>query len=221
MTDYNQWMSGKVDLKAKKERPNGIGGTDAQKLVEGNWIDLYDLKIGKTQPDDLSNVLPVQMGTATENLNRAWFEKEMKLLVTPERLAWYNTYIYGLIDGYVLANTEIDKATIPIAVFEAKHSGQFMDTPKQHANLIDRYYPQVQHYMLCSKLPTAYLSIFFGNRTHKIFTIKQDRDFQSKLLKVYKIFWKAVMSKTPETIDTNWKEFYDEPKSDEKNIAVS
>ena len=94
-------MSGKVDLKAKKERPNGIGGTDAQKLVEGNWIDLYDLKIGKTQPDDLSNVLPVQMGTATENLNRAWFEKEMKLLVTPERLAWYNTYIYGLIDGYV------------------------------------------------------------------------------------------------------------------------
>ena len=48
-------MTKKVDLKAKKDRPNGIGGTDAMKLVEGNWIDLYDLKIGKTQSDDLSN----------------------------------------------------------------------------------------------------------------------------------------------------------------------
>ena len=202
-------MTKKVDLKAKKDRPNGIGGTDAMKLVEGNWIDLYDLKIGKTQSDDLSNVLPVQMGTVTENLNRLWFQREMGVYVTQETQIWYNDYIYGNLDGLVKPNTRFYAE----AVFEAKHSGQFMDTPKQHANLIDRYYPQVQHYMLCSKLPTAYLSIFFGNRTHKIFTIKEDREFQSKLLKVYKIFWKAVQNKTPETIDTNWEEFYGTDKS--------
>ena len=28
----------------KKERPFGIGGSDANKLVNGNWIDLYDEK---------------------------------------------------------------------------------------------------------------------------------------------------------------------------------
>ena len=62
--------------------------------------------------------------------------------------------------------------------------------------------------MMCSKLSTAYLSVFYGNRTHKIFTIREDKPFQNKLLKVYKIFWKAVKNKTPEKIDTNWEEYY-------------
>ena len=189
-----------------KKRPNGIGGTDANKLVhDDSWLELYDLKIGNTEPADLSHVLPVRIGTITEDLNREWFTKEMDLRVTQETQLWYNDYIYGNLDGLVIAGMEGED--VNLAVFEAKHSGQFMDTPKQHTNLIDRYYPQLQHYMMCAKLNKAYLSIFFGNRTHKIFTIDEDRKFQSLLLKAYKIFWKAVQSKEP--IDTNWKEFHD------------
>jgi len=203
-----------------KKRPNGIGGTDANKLVhDDTWLELYDLKVGNTEPTDLSDVLPVRIGTITEDLNREWFTREIGLQVTQEQERWYNTsaygrttdcYIYGTLDGIVQAGMEGEYTDV--AVFEAKHSGQFMDTPKQHINLIDRYYPQLQHYMLCSQLKQAYLSIFFGNRTHKVFTIDQDRNFQSLLLKAYKIFWKAVLSKEP--IDTNWKEFHgitDEP----------
>lgn len=189
-----------------KKRPNGIGGTDANKLVhDDSWLELYDLKVGNTEPTDLSDVLPVRIGTITEDLNREWFTKEMDLRVTQETQLWYNDYIYGNLDGLVIAGMEGED--VNLAVFEAKHSGQFMDTPKQHTNLIDRYYPQLQHYMMCAKLKKAYLSIFFGNRTHKIFTIDEDRKFQSLLLKAYKIFWKAVQSKEP--IDTNWKEFHD------------
>jgi len=189
-----------------KKRPNGIGGTDANKLVhDDSWLELYDLKIGNTEPADLSDVLPVRIGTITEDLNREWFTKEMDLRVTQETQLWYNDYIYGNLDGLVIAGMEGED--VNLAVFEAKHSGQFMDTPKQHTNLIDRYYPQLQHYMMCAKLNKAYLSIFFGNRTHKVFTIDEDRKFQSLLLKAYKIFWKAVQSKEP--IDTNWKEFHD------------
>ena len=189
-----------------KKRPNGIGGTDANKLVhDDSWLELYDLKVGNTEPADLSDVLPVRIGTITEDLNREWFTKEMNLRVTQETQLWYNKYIYGNLDGLVVAGMEGED--VPLAVFEAKHSGQFMDTPKQHTNLIDRYYPQLQHYMMCAKLNKAYLSIFFGNRTHKIFTIEEDRKFQSLLLKAYKVFWKAVQSKEP--IDTNWREFHD------------
>ena len=191
---------------ATKKRPNGIGGTDANKLVhDDSWLELYDLKVGNTEPADLSDVLPVRIGTITEDLNREWFTKEMNLRVTQETQLWYNKYIYGNLDGLVVAGMEGED--VPLAVFEAKHSGQFMDTPKQHTNLIDRYYPQLQHYMMCAKLNKAYLSIFFGNRTHKIFTIEEDRKFQSLLLKAYKVFWKAVQSKEP--IDTNWREFHD------------
>jgi len=189
-----------------KKRPNGIGGTDANKLVhDDSWLELYDLKVGNTEPADLSDVLPVRIGTITEDLNREWFTKEMNLRVTQETQLWYNKYIYGNLDGLVVAGMEGED--VPLAVFEAKHSGQFMDTPKQHTNLIDRYYPQLQHYMMCAKLNKAYLSIFFGNRTHKVFTIDEDRKFQSLLLKAYKVFWKAVQSKEP--IDTNWREFHD------------
>ena len=129
----------------------------------------------------------------------------MDLRVTQETQLWYNKYIYGNLDGLVVAGMEGED--VPLAVFEAKHSGQFMDTPKQHINLIDRYYPQLQHYMMCAKLNKAYLSIFFGNRTHKIFTIEEDRKFQSLLLKAYKVFWIAVNTKRP--IDTNWRELHD------------
>jgi len=189
-----------------KKRPNGIGGTDANKLVnEDTWLELYDLKVGNTEPDDLSDKLPVRIGIITEDLNREWFTKEMDLRVTQETQLWYNNYIYGNLDGLVVAGMEGED--VNLAVFEAKHSGQFMDTPKQHTNLIDRYYPQLQHYMMCAKLNKAYLSIFFGNRTHKVFTIDEDRKFQSLLLKAYKVFWKAVQSKEP--IDTNWREFHD------------
>ncbi len=195
-----------------KKRPNGIGGTDANKLVhDDTWLELYDLKVGNTEPEDLSDVLPVRIGTITEDLNREWFNREMNMMVSNEDTIRYNDYIYGSVDGIVWDSMELNSK--PIAVFEAKHSGQFMDTPKQHINLIDRYYPQLQHYMLCSKLPTAYLSIFFGNRTHKIFTIEEDRKFQKLLLKSYKVFWKAVQDKKP--IDTNWREFHgitDEPE---------
>jgi|TARA_R110002072_G_scaffold102601_9_gene225530 predicted phage-related endonuclease len=189
-----------------KKRPNGIGGTDANKLVhDDTWLELYDLKVGNTEPADLSDVLPVRIGTITEDLNREWFTKEMDLRVTQETQLWYNKYIYGNLDGLVVAGMEGED--VPLAVFEAKHSGQFMDTPKQHINLIDRYYPQLQHYMMCAKLNKAYLSIFFGNRTHKIFTIEEDRKFQSLLLKAYKVFWIAVNTKRP--IDTNWRELHD------------
>ena len=189
-----------------KKRPNGIGGTDANKLVhDDTWLELYDLKVGNTEPADLSDVLPVRIGTITEDLNREWFTKEMDLRVTQETQLWYNKYIYGNLDGLVVAGMEGED--VPLAVFEAKHSGQFMDTPKQHINLIDRYYPQLQHYMMCAKLNKAYLSIFFGNRTHKIFTIDEDRKFQSLLLKAYKVFWIAVNTKRP--IDTNWRELHD------------
>ena len=188
-----------------KKRPNGIGGTDANKLVhDDTWLDLYDLKVGNTEPEDLSDVLPVRIGTITEDLNREWFTKEMDLRVTQETQIWYNKYIYGNLDGLVVAGMEGED--VPIAVFEAKHSGQFMDTPKQHINLIDRYYPQLQHYMMCAKLKKAYLSIFFGNKSHKIFTIDEDSKFQKLLLKAYKVFWIAVNTKKP--IDTNWREFH-------------
>ena len=188
-----------------KKRPNGIGGTDANKLVHGDtWLDLYNEKTGIAELVDLSDVLPVQMGITTEQFNREWFIKQKDLMVSEEKPIWYNDYIYGSLDGIVWSSMELDST--PIAVFEAKHTHAFNLSEKKQVAFVDKYYPQVQHYMLVTKLPKTYLSIFFGNMEYRCIEIEQDKKFQAMLLKAYKVFWKAIQNKKP--IDTNWSEFH-------------
>jgi predicted phage-related endonuclease len=201
MTDIEIIQNDINNTKTKKprlERPTGIGGTDANKLVHGEWLDLYDEKTGRAEPVNLDDVLPVQMGITTEQFNREWFTKktDMKIDIQMSPI-WYNDYVYGSLDGIVHNN---------YAVFEAKHTHAFNTSAKKKVEFVDKYYPQLQHYMLVSKLPKAYLSIFFGNMHYEYVEVLEDRKFQSMLLKAYKYFWDAVQKKKP--VATTWKEFH-------------
>ena len=91
-------------------------------------------------------------------------------------------------------------------MFEAKHTHAFNLSEKKQVALVDKYYPQIQHYMLVTKLPKTYLSVFFGNMEYRCIEIQEDKKFQAMLLKTYKVFWKAIQNKKP--IDTNWSEFH-------------
>ena len=185
--------------KLRSDRPTGIGGTDANKLVHQEWLELYDEKTGRAEPVNLDDVLPVQMGITTEQFNREWFTKQTNMKIDIQMSPiWYNDYIYGSLDGIVHNN---------YAVFEAKHTHAFNTSAKKKVEFVDKYYPQLQHYMLVSKLPKAYLSIFFGNMYYEYIEVLEDRKFQSMLLKAYKYFWDAVQNKKPVT--TNWKEFHE------------
>ena len=88
---------GNGKLKAP-QRPRGIGGTDASRLVKGEWKDLWLEKVGRQERADLSSVLPVQLGIFTEEFNRRWYQE-----VTGERVVNINSiwthpqydFIYG------------------------------------------------------------------------------------------------------------------------------
>ncbi len=56
------------------ERRTRIGGSDVRKVVDGLWYDLWLEKTGRAEPEDLSWVLPVQIGIVTEPLNLTFFE---------------------------------------------------------------------------------------------------------------------------------------------------
>jgi predicted phage-related endonuclease len=67
---------------AKKESPVGrrhfIGGSDARIIMgqdEKALIRLWQEKRGEVGPEDLSDELIVQLGLATEDLNRQWYER--------------------------------------------------------------------------------------------------------------------------------------------------
>ena len=54
-----------IKQQVKFDRRTGIGGSDATRLYEGDWYQLWSEKVGETEPADLSDVLPVQMGVHT------------------------------------------------------------------------------------------------------------------------------------------------------------
>ena len=57
-------------------RKGFIGGSDCVKIMQGDWLDLWQIKTGRKESDDLSRNLAVQMGIHTEDFNLSWFEVE-------------------------------------------------------------------------------------------------------------------------------------------------
>ena len=181
---------GNGKLKPPK-RPTGIGGTDAIRLVAGEWKDLWLEKTGAVERKDLSSVLPVQLGIFTEEFNRRWYQE-----VSGERVVNIGNifthpqydYIYGSLDGVAKGK-----------VFEAKHVNAFV----KDQNIIDKYYPQVQHYMMVTGFSKAVLSVLRGNLGYNVFTIEKDKPFQKKLEIACHLFWFHVMNniQPPEYID--------------------
>ena len=80
MTDVAAALEHSDDWYAQRRK--GLGGSDAGKVMRGEWAELYDQKTGASEGDDLSNVLPVQMGSWTEALNVYWFEKQTGLKIS-------------------------------------------------------------------------------------------------------------------------------------------
>ena len=63
--------------KHSKDRRYYIGGSDARVIMgddEPALIRLWQEKRGEVEPEDLSGNLIVQLGLATEELNRRWYE---------------------------------------------------------------------------------------------------------------------------------------------------
>src|SRR6478735_8377568 len=60
------------------DRSHFVGGSDARIIMGGDenaLIRLWQEKRGEAAPADLSGELIVQLGLATEDLNRAWYER--------------------------------------------------------------------------------------------------------------------------------------------------
>jgi predicted phage-related endonuclease len=63
----------------RQDRRSFIGGSDARIIMgedESALLRLWREKRGEANPNDLSRNLVVQLGKATEQLNREWFEAQ-------------------------------------------------------------------------------------------------------------------------------------------------
>lgn len=174
-------------MKTEFDRKQGIGGSDATRIYHGDWLDLYLEKIGDKEPDDLSRVLPVQMGVHTEDFNIKWFQQETGIKVVGEQVFIKSKeypFMYCNIDGV------LDEKK---ALLECKHTNAFTNEVKT----ADKYKAQIQHYMMVYGADKMYLSMFFGNMKWGLVEVLPDKEFQEKLTAAEVLFWHLVTTKTP------------------------
>jgi hypothetical protein len=169
------------------DRSKTIGASDAVYIAEGRWAELFDIKKDLSL-DRLSDVLPVQIGKVTQDLNLDWFQRDWSTQLirygdedSPERnrsLDW----MVCLPDAVLPHKIGHAEYNIPV---EAKHVNQFWN-PR---NLIAKYTPQLLHQMVVLEAPYAYLSVIYGNGSkYEYYLIDYDDIAASELLKQEELF---------------------------------
>jgi len=153
-----------------------IGGSDARIIVgndEAALIRLWREKRGEAEPEDLSRNLVVQLGAATEELNRFWYERNTGRRVTDiqrkvkhSAIPWMAATLGGIVEG-----TE--------AVFEAKF---MLPWSFSEEAAVEKYMAQVQHNMWVTHLRTSVLSIITGGGKWVEITIPTDPLYLSVLV---------------------------------------
>ena len=197
-----------IKQEIKFDRRTGIGGSDATRLYEGDWYQLWSEKVGETEPADLSDVLPVQMGVHTEPFNISWYEKQTgKKVIRQQEFLTHPKYdyMYAHIDGVVSQLIqEKDKNIFPQeAILECKHTNAFSNPQK----CLDKYIAQIQHYLMVSGFNKAYMSVFFGNMKYDIIEVEANEMFQKKLIAAEVLFWYYVKNKKAPPDNVSWETF--------------
>jgi len=172
-------------------RRNWLGGSDAGKIMSGDWLDLWNIKTGRVEPEDLSGVLAVQLGHHTEALNLSWFERETGHAVTSrgaERSHPYYGFMHCTLDGMAAA-ADAGKG----AIVQAKWSNPFSRTEE----IEQRYMAQVHHEMLVCGCSLAFLSVITGKPEYHCIEIRRDPDYAATLLQYEEDFWSYVENDTP------------------------
>ena len=174
-------------LSVPKQRTGFIGGSDANIILGGksDRLDrLWREKREELPPQDLTDVLPVMLGTWTEEFNRQWFEH-----VTNQSVASGGEP--SCCDKYPWRRCSLDGLVAESgAIWEAKHTGAFTKSDE----VLERYMPQLQHNMAVVKAERAVLSVIFGNHKFEIFEIASDWLYQIHLLEAELDFWDCIQT---------------------------
>ena len=177
-------------------RRSFIGGSDARIIMgsdEAALIRLWREKRGEAEPEDLSGNLIVQLGTATEALNRAWYERNTGRAITAVQrrvkhsaIPWMACTLDGVVEGTG-------------AVFEAKFMLPWSFSEEAAA---EKHMAQLQHNMWVTHARSAVLSIITGGGKWVEITIPQDPLYLTVLVTAEKKFWRCVQSgETPHLIN--------------------
>ncbi len=168
------------------DRRHFIGGSDARIIMgkdEAALVRLWREKRGEAEPEDLSGNLIVQLGLATEDLNRRWYEAstgqviiDIQRRVQHPALRWMAATLDGRVEG-------------SDAVFESKFMLPWSFSEEAAA---EKYMPQLQHNMWVVAARTAVLSIITGGGKWVEIVAHADPLYQHLIVTAERKFWRCV-----------------------------
>jgi hypothetical protein len=179
-------LSGRTALARLSNRRSFIGGSDARIIMgddEPALVRLWREKRGEAEPQDFSGNLMVQLGVATEPLNRHWYERNTGQAITGIQRRVKHPVIKWMaatLDG-IVADTG--------AVFEAKFMLPWSFSEEAAA---EKHMAQLQHNMWVTNATTTALSIITGGGKWVEIAIAADCLYQHLLLTAEKKFWRCV-----------------------------
>ena len=167
-----------------------IGGSDARTIMgtdERALLRLWREKRGEVEPEDLSGNLIVQLGLATEGLNRRWYQANTGRVVTHVQkwarhptLRWMAATLDGRVDGG--------------DVFEGKFMLPWSFSEEGAA---EKYMPQLQHNMWVVAARSAILSVITGGGKWVEIKTHADPLYQHLIVTAERKFWRCVESGEP------------------------
>jgi predicted phage-related endonuclease len=172
--------------KIRPDRRLFIGGSDARIIMSGDeeaLIRLWREKRGESEREDLGDNLVVQLGVATEQLNRIWYERNTARTITDiQRWARHpvHRWMAATLDGFV---NGLD------AVFEAKFMLPWSFSEEAAAV---KHMAQLQHNMWVVNARTAALSIITGGGKWIEMAVPADSLYQHFLITAERRFWRCV-----------------------------
>ena len=163
-----------------------VGGSDARIIMgtdEARLLRLWREKRGEAEPEDLSSNLIVQLGSATEDLNRRWYEANSGQVVVDVQKRIHHPglrWMAATLDGRVEASG---------AVFEAKFMLPWSFSEEAAA---EKYMPQLQHNMWVIAARRRVLSIITGGGKWVEIKVHADPLYQHLIVTAERKFWRCV-----------------------------
>jgi hypothetical protein len=171
------------------ERKGFIGGSDCVKIMQGKWQELWEIKTGKREPEDLYDNIAVQLGMLTEDFNLEWFERQHDVVLEHHQKEFMEILFT---DGITVPIKGTIDASFGRNLVEAKHTNQFNNMD----SLIEYYMPQIQCYLWLSRskltgfgVEGCYLSAIFGNSKWESAFVSANIEYQNSMWKVVSDFW--------------------------------
>ena len=184
-----------------EERRKYLGGSDISAVMGLNrWktpLKLWLEKTGESEPEDLSKVEAVQLGTELEEFVAQKFSRETGKQVRKQPKMYVHKdypYMVAHVDRLITGTDEL---------LECKTCSYFKKDEWENDGIPQEYILQVMWYLGITGRKKGYIAVLIGGQSFKYTELEFDSELFDTMVEKAKDFWDKVQNNIPPEISAN------------------